>query len=306
MDEMNYLLKKRIIIVILVLFSMMQLPAGQAAQTAVTEGKSCLWEAKKGDVKFYLLGSIHLLKEDMYPLNPVIEKAFEQSGFLAVEAEMNQEKMTELSMMMMKKGIYQGEDSLKKNISEETYTLLKEWMTKNNMKVEQFEKFKPWFVAMTVESMEFMKMGFRTDLGIDMHFMKKAKGKKEIFELEGFDFQLNLFSGFTPEECDAFLFSALKEADDTKNAAEKMMKAWKTGNSAHMETSMAERIKKFPKIKGVIKKILDDRNFTMRDKILKLISEKNNGMIIVGVAHMVGKNGLVRLLQEKGFTVTQL
>ena len=43
------------------------------------KGSVFMWEveAKEGDGKLYLLGSIHVGKDDMYPLNPIITNAFD-------------------------------------------------------------------------------------------------------------------------------------------------------------------------------------------------------------------------------------
>ena len=49
---------------------------------------------------------------------------------------------------------------------------------------ESFNKFKPWFLAMTIISLEFVKLGYDPNFGVDKYFMDKAAGKKEILELE--------------------------------------------------------------------------------------------------------------------------
>ena len=51
--------------------------------------KNFLWKVQSKTNTVYLLGSIHYLKKEAYPLNEKIEKAFDQSDILVVEANIN-------------------------------------------------------------------------------------------------------------------------------------------------------------------------------------------------------------------------
>jgi uncharacterized protein len=51
--------------------------------------------------------------------------------------------------------------------------------------------------------------------------------------------------------------------------------------------------------------MLTDRNQNWLPKIEELARGKKNAVVIVGAAHLVGKDGVVELLRKKGATVTQ-
>ena len=60
------------------------------AQEAVSQAKKTfLWKVQSKTNTVYVLGSIHYLKKEMYPLDEKIEKAFDQSDVLVVEANIN-------------------------------------------------------------------------------------------------------------------------------------------------------------------------------------------------------------------------
>jgi len=46
-----------------------------------------MWEIENGSNQVFLLGSIHVMPEDAYPLDDQIEKAFESSDILVVELD---------------------------------------------------------------------------------------------------------------------------------------------------------------------------------------------------------------------------
>ncbi|MCX6583084.1 MAG: TraB/GumN family protein [Candidatus Aminicenantes bacterium] len=300
---MKPILKKFFVIFVITWLSLAAMPGQENADSA---GKSFLWQVEGTAGKSYLLGSIHLLKEEHYPLKKAIEDAFAQTDVLAVEADVSAKNLAKQGMMLLQKGMYQGEDSLIKNLSEKTYRMAEKRLKDLGMDVVGFQKFKPWMVAMTISSLELIKLGFNPNLGVDKYFLEKASDKKEIAELEGMEFQINLFESFSKEENDKFLASTIIEADQTAKDIDTLVKAWACGDIEQAEKSINENIHKYPELEAMYKKLLDVRNENMVEKIISYLKSAKKYFVIVGAGHMVGKRGIVQLLQEKGFTVTQL
>jgi uncharacterized protein YbaP (TraB family) len=300
---MKPILKKLFVLFFVTWLSLSAL-AGQ--ENTNNPGKSFLWQVEGTAGKSYLLGSIHLLKEENYPLKKAIEDAFTQTDVLAVEADVSDKNLANQGMMLLQKGMYQGEESLKNNLSEKTYQMTEKKLKDLGMDIEGFQKFKPWMVAMTISSLELIKLGYKPNLGIDKYFLEKAAGKKEIAELEGLEFQINLFEGFSKEENDNFLASAIIDAEQTSKEIGTLVKAWTSGDIEQAEKSISENIHKYPELEAVYKKLLDIRNENMVEKIVSYLKSDKKYFVIAGAAHMIGKRGIVQLLSEKGFTVTQL
>jgi len=59
------------------------------SETPSQEQKSFLWKVQSRGNTVYLLGSIHLLRKEIYPLHRKIEEAFDRSAVLVVEADVN-------------------------------------------------------------------------------------------------------------------------------------------------------------------------------------------------------------------------
>ena len=58
-------------------------------QAILAAERHFLWRATADASTVYLLGSVHFMKKDAYPLSPVIEEAFDTCDTLAVEADIN-------------------------------------------------------------------------------------------------------------------------------------------------------------------------------------------------------------------------
>jgi len=291
--------------IILIILASFFIVYGQEDQED-NQGKSFLWEIQTDHGKSYLLGSVHLLKKEHYPLKDVIENSFEESDVLVLEIDLSGDNLLKAGMMMLQKGMYQGDETLKDNISEKAYQTVKEKLEAMDMDIEGFKKSKPWFLAMTVLEKKLMQMGFDPTYGIDMYFLRKAKDKKEIKGLETIDFQIGLFEGFSKEESEKFLLSSILEADQLESEMDKMISAWINGNTKKMEEATTENIDKYPELSDFYKRLNDNRNVHMVEKIISFLNTGKSHFIIAGALHMVGKKGIVQLLKNKGYTINQL
>jgi hypothetical protein len=303
---MKTTLKKFFLIFIITWFSLAITFGQENTNTNTDTVKSFLWQVEGTAGKSYLLGSIHLLKKEHYPLKKIIEDCFDATDVLAVEANVSSKAMADEGLAILQKGMYQNDESLKNNLSEKTYQLAEEKLKELGMDIQGFQKFKPWMIAMTISSLELIKLGFNPNYGIDKYFLEKAAEKKEIAELEGLTYQINLFDSFSKEEMDKFLLSTIIETDQTAKNIETLIDAWINGNTEKTEKNINENLQKYPELDAMYKKLLDNRNENMVEKIIFYLKSNKKYFIIAGAGHMVGKKGIVQLLQEKGYTVTQL
>jgi hypothetical protein len=56
----------------------------------------------------------------------------------------------------------------------------------------------------------------------------------------------------------------------------------------------------------VYKKIVLDRNRSWIPRIDAMLQGKDDALVVVGAAHLVGKDGVVEMLKAKGYAVEQL
>lgn len=279
---------------------------------AAVEKANFLWkvEGADGKEKVYLLGSIHIVPGDIYPLSKKITDAYESSGFLVVEADVNSIDPAKVQQMVLEKGVYTDGSSLEEELSESLYKKLGEALkTTGMLGIEQAKIMKPWLVALTVPQLLILKLGYKADNGIDMYFLKKAAtDKKRILELESADFQFDLLSGFSDDLQKKFLESTLDELDTFKEEYDSMVKAWKDDNTARMENIVNNEYDENPGLKDLYRKLVYDRNVSMASKIDGYMRDKRKDkfFVVVGAAHLIDKDGIVKLLEKKGYKVKKM
>jgi hypothetical protein len=244
------------------------------------------------------------MKEDIYPLDRKIEDAFQKSDSLVLEIDLNLDLVSALATMMQA-GMYQNDDSLRKHLSSETYGLAADALRKTGLDIQIVEKWKPWFVAMTLETLELTKLGFNPEFGIDKHFFNKA-GSKKIVAFETAAYQIGLFNQFSDDEQEAFLVATIKGMDLLEKDMSLLVNAWKFGDDAKMDLMLSESMDKYPKLNKIHEKLVYQRNRNMAAQIGYYLEARGTYFVVVGAAHLVGKRGIIELLRARGFSVQQI
>jgi uncharacterized protein YbaP (TraB family) len=238
-------------------------------------------------------------------LRQVIENTFDQSDFLVVEANVSDigkadaQKLAELAF-------YTADDTLAKHISSEAYDQVKKGVGGLGIPPEIIDKQKPWFLAMTLQALESVRLGLDPKLGIDWHFLTKAQGKKKVLELESLDYQIGLLSGFSDQEQELLLLYTLKDLNIMEQDLDKLLKAWSSGDAKAMESLMTRGVSEEKRLSPIYEKLIYERNTGMTVKIKNFLKSKETYFVIIGAGHLVGGEGIIELLKRDGYRVEQL
>src|SRR4249920_2186486 len=207
------------------------LVVAQAAQA-----KTFAWKATGKGGTIYLMGSIHVMSESFYPLNPALEAAFKDSDLLVEEVDLSEMLDPMAQMSILTRGMLPSNQSLDKVLSPATMALVKKAVGDLGDAGGPLMRFKPWMLAITLQGMELLKAGFDPALGLDQHFYDQAKaGGKSVQGLETVEFQISRFDGMTPEQQDRMLAETLKELQTETATVGKLGDAWKAGDVPAIE-----------------------------------------------------------------------
>jgi len=268
--------------------------------------KSFLWKIQSNVATAFILGSVHLAKPDLYPLPQKIEESFDKSGILALEADPATAQDTALLQQMLAAATYSEGGLLKEHLSRETFELARHEIERLGLPMEAFSRTKPWFLAMSIETLEFQRLDYDPENGIDVYFARKAAGKKRIVELESFDYQIRLLNGFSDQEQELFLLYTLKDLATLQDGIEELMAAWHNGDTKTMEGLVTKTLSESPELRPVFEKLFYKRNREMTARIEQLLKGKKTIFVVVGAAHLVGKESIIELLRGKGYSIEQM
>ena len=295
---------RRIACLSLIIISLLVSAAIRADAKEEVARKTCLWKVSSKQNTVYLLGSIHLLREDAYPLNKAIENAYQDAQSLVLEINLDEASSSEAQSLMLSKGLYPAGHTLGESLSQQTFELVKKKTEELGLDFQQVNRLRPWLVTITLAAMQLEQLGYDPKFGIDKHFFDKAKrDKKETLNLESIDYQVNLLESMSPRNQEAALLESIKELDLFKKDFEEIVIAWSSAEIKKLDELLLESFKEYPEL---LSQLIVQRNQNWVPKIEEFLRRKENVLVVVGAAHLVGNNGVIELLKQKGFVVEQL
>jgi uncharacterized protein YbaP (TraB family) len=245
-----------------------------------------LWKLSSTDNAVYLLGSIHVGTPEMYPLPKAIEEAFAASSVLLVETYSPPSDHTNEAVVeniMQEKGFYPRNDSLWKHIGKEARHRLMDFCKKNRflekseIRPKDLARIRPWVVALFVDFSPALSRGMDPDLGIDKHFVTEAElaaAAKRIVGIESEEFQARLLSGFS----------------------EDLQVKW-------LEAKLGLDVNG---VEAIEEALVADRNVHMAELAEQFLRGKEQAFMVVGSAHVGGDQGVVRLIEVRGYKVEEV
>lgn len=292
-----------LLVILVLLWSHLALAVNSTHEVPVVESAQILWKVQSPQNTIYLAGSIHVLQKDHYPLHHEFDDAFNASSRLIFEVDLDGLSSPLAQMNMLRKGLYLNGETLPTVLSPESYATAKAGLAGLGQQIEDFHRLKPWMVATAVMALELQKLGFESAYGVDRHFFEKAKAAgKDIQGLETVEFQLNLFDQLSPSIQEQFLLQTLEDLKNLGTQVSDMVEAWKQGNVKKLETLLVG-MGEYPELNQAL---VINRNRDWLPHVERALQEKKPVFIVVGALHLLGKEGLVEALKEKGYRVQQL
>jgi Uncharacterized protein conserved in bacteria len=292
--------------------------------------KGFLWKTSKNGNTVYMLGSIHLADNSIYPFSNKIIAAYQAADALVLELNFFDQAGYTESMAMT---TYADGTTLKDHVSKATYDKVVAAAAKYGITEQAIAMYKPWALFLTFTSYASSGANNATDasksaaLGIDMNFATNAYTTgKPIMEVEGYVNQMKAVDNFSDELEEYLLNETLdsingtkgNEKSDTAANLELMLKLWHDGDVENfLKTfNMSTEYPELNDTSANNKKLLDeyiDKLFTKRDvgmadyidNLLKSEGSKTY-FVIVGSGHYISNHSVLDILKDKGYEISQI
>ncbi|MBT8147924.1 MAG: TraB/GumN family protein [Gammaproteobacteria bacterium] len=270
----------------------------------VASADTSVWVATSGTSKVYLGGTVHLLRPGDYPLPAEYDQAYADSERLFFETDVSSMNDMAVQASMLQQLTYSDARSLKTVLSEEAYQTLANHLATVGMPIMMMEKFKPGLVVSTLQILEFQKLGF-TPQGVDVYFNNRALGDaKTVGELESVQAQINYIANMGEGNESEFILLSLADLEEITSSMESLITAWREGDIEALAELFVDDMRL--ESEDLYNSLLLERNQNWLPIIERMFSEGGNEFVLVGAAHLVGEDGLLSLLEAKGYQVEQL
>lgn len=286
------------------LFCLLLLLGACAETDSVGESKATLWKLRGDHNSVYLLGSIHVLSKQTYPLKPSLERAFVDADRVVFEIDLTRLDRKSVSKEFSRTGYYPPGESLSSKLTPKTIELLKSVLPYYGLSLKEVEHLRPWFLAEALSSRTLERAGFTDQFGIDLYFYRKAKAVgKPVLGLETLRDQAQIFGRFDDRQNEQYLLGTLSGLPEYAEMIRRLVNAWKNGDVRLLDRLLNRDEQTDPITHEAL---FSRRNAKWVPEIERFAHGNGNYLIIVGAGHLVGDDGVVAQLRRAGFSVQQL
>lgn len=251
-----------------------------------------------GETEGWLFGTIHALPDGTKWRTGTLDEVTDRARVLVVE-------VGSLGPDSGVAGIFthlaQGPQRsyLRDRVEADRHELLAELVEASGMDERQFYHLDTWAAALV------LARSYGTgdpENGTDRALLADF-ASRQVIELEGAVRQFALFDRL-PEADQRDLLKAVID-DSRAGEAERVARiaAWRSGDMAALERETRRGLLADAELRKVL---LVDRNRAWADRLGELAPAQPPMLVAVGAAHLPGEDGLIALLERRGYTVTRI
>ena len=256
----------------------------------------------------WLFGTVHAGKAAWYPLESTVTEAFDHAGRLVVELDARNAQAIQTAFA--RRGVYPASDTLEKHLSATTLATARRVAQRYDVPWASISRLRPWAVTLVLSTLMLEKAGFQSTLGTDLYFLSRASTlAKPVEELESADYQLGLFDNLSASQQEKMLAELLKGIEDGSGleTAIAMVDGWSRADEAAVERVMRKELAGSSVTALWMRRIvLGKRNREMAARVATLLRGEQSAFVAVGMLHLLGNDGVPRLLRLRGIEVTKI
>lgn len=261
--------------------------------------RPALWKVADADTTIWLFGTVHVLAAGnnwyagpvaaaLESADEVVTEALDPSGIAAQQAM--------LARSMLPKG-----ETLRAGLPASDARDYEALLVAQGLKPEAFDRFKPWFAAVTLTTLPLVRRGISPADGVEATIAAKAAAKPRL-GLETVDEQLALLDGLPRAVQLAWLMQIVHDFDRIESESDALFTRWGKGDVEAL-ASLASEAGDDPIL---VETLLLKRNRTWAGWIRERLARPGTVFIGVGAAHLAGKGSVQDDLLATGVMVERV
>ena len=269
-------------------------PWAALAEAGFSEGLLFRIQGSDGTAS-YLFGTIHSEDPRVTKLPQQVRAAFDASATLALEVDMGPLSLLSAAGAMM---LEEGQD-LHSLVGDATYERCRETAKRLGLPESVLNRYKPWAVAVLF-SLPPADSGQFLDL---LLYQAASTRAKKIVGLETVDEQLGTFDGLSMTDQIALLEDAIENIEQLPKLLEALVSTYLRRDLRGLAELSLENFQGDSEIIGRFQEAaIFSRNRRMVDRLTPYI-ERGGVFAAVGALHLPGEQGMLNLLQQRGYPV---
>ena len=266
---------------------------------------TAVWQVSKNNNTVYLGGTIHVLSAEDYPLPLAFQQAYDNASIIFFEIDIDELSSASFLKALGRESLYPLGENLRDKLTEDTWLKFDEFLSGRGLSADSVNHLRPGAIMATLLSLELARLGVNAD-GVDHYYHQQSKSdKKEIRAFETAVQQAGLMSNLGAGQEEEFIRYLIEDLDSLSVTFEQMRDAW-----LHGDNKMLARVSRLEELETedpqTYTALIKNRNAAWLPEIERMFDTEAVELVLVGALHLVGEDGLLKSLSDRGYLITQM
>jgi uncharacterized protein YbaP (TraB family) len=261
-----------------------------------------VWVVKDKNSELVLFGSVHILPRGLDWTPPALDRALKAADDIWFELPIDAESEAATAMLATKAGVLPPDQSLFRLLPPEDSELMSKVAAAYDVSPVLLDRLQPWVAEIALAGGAYRRLGADAASGVEKTIaaMATPKARRRAFETPAE--QVALLSSGTMDEQMASLRQTLHEMDEKPDEFQTLVKAWTDGDVKVLDREALAPIR--DTTPGLFRRLVTDRNASWTKVLDARLKGRGRTVVVVGIGHLIGPDGVPARLRALGYSVT--
>ena len=260
-----------------------------------------VWVVHGAHCTVVLFGSVHILPPNLNWEPRQLKRAVAGAKEIWFEIPLDNASMAAASLAAETQGLQPPGQTLSAQLDPADRARLITLAQTYAVPMEELDHLKPWLAEIRLSVASYRDLGASRDLGVEHQILEGARPDARQRAFETPEEQIGyLAQGALPDQI-ASLEETFGELEAGPATFQRLIRAWMAGDLKALSAEALEPLAKASP--AIYRTMVAERNAHWLQAVLTRLGQPGDAVMVVGVGHLIGPDGLPALLRAKGIRV---
>jgi uncharacterized protein YbaP (TraB family) len=268
---------------------------------AEAQARPPVWIVRDADSELVLFGSVHVLPPGLDWRPAELDDALAKADDLWFELPIDPASEAKVGQLAAAHGMMTDGKTLSELLSPQGRQRLQAATADLGVSMAVLDRLEPWFAEVVLAGAQFQKAGASADSGVEKMISGAAPASARRRSFESPEEQIAIFDAAPLSEQVASLEQSLVELNDNPKAYDELIAHWMAGDLKALDEDALGPLR--AAAPGLYARLVTERNDRWLETLKARLDGQGRTVVVVGVGHLVGKDGLPTRLRALGYSV---
>ncbi|KQW69209.1 hypothetical protein ASE17_12820 [Phenylobacterium sp. Root77] len=268
---------------------------------AEAQARPPVWIVRDADSELVLFGSVHVLPPGLDWRPAELDAALAKADDLWFELPIDPASEAKVGQLAATHGMMTDGKTLSELLSPQGRQRLQAATAELGVSMAVLDRLEPWFAEVVLAGAQFQKAGASADTGVEKMISGTATASARRRAFESPEEQIAIFDAAPLSEQIASLEQSLVELNDNPKAYDELIAHWMAGDLKALDEDALGPLR--AAAPGLYARLVTERNDRWLETLKARLDGQGRTVVVVGVGHLVGKDGLPTRLRALGYSV---